>query len=174
LQSVQFNTLVSTCPHCIHTIKHEYPEFGVIGDGNTRVIHHTELLMDLMKEKRLDFESYEKSVTYHDPCYLGRYQKSYTTPRELLNIVSGEKMLEMAHHKKSSMCCGGGGGHFWMDINEGERINVLRYKEAVDTGAQTLVTACPFCLQMMEDAEKVIPSSIPSMEIKDIVEILVT
>jgi len=101
------------------------------------------------------FGAYLKYV-YHDPCYLGRYQKIYDSPREVIKSIPGAKVMEMKNHHERSMCCGGGGGHYWMDLKKGERINNLRVKQANDSGADMIVTGCAYCLHMLEDSVKLL------------------
>jgi Fe-S oxidoreductase len=175
LQNVRFKTLVSNCPHCFNTIKNEYPQFGSIGgDGSTpRVIHHTMLLEELVSQGALPLkEGAVNEYTFHDPCYLGRYNDEYEAPRETLRKVPGLKILEMEKSKEKGMCCGAGGGHFWFDMKVGQRVNVLRTDQAAATGAQRIATGCPFCLQMMEDGTK-LTSRDGTLEVRDIAEVLV-
>ncbi|MBU2647936.1 4Fe-4S dicluster domain-containing protein [bacterium] len=149
LKQRQFNTLLVSCPHCYNVLKNEYPQFG----GDFQVIHHTEFLQRHLGAMT-PVPSQTGTAVFHDPCYLGRYQGIYEAPRQLLKGVPGLKTVEMEHSARDSFCCGGGGGHFWMDIREGERLNVMRIEQARKTGADTIVTACPFCHHMLDDAIK--------------------
>jgi Fe-S oxidoreductase len=97
-----------------------------------------------------------RKYVYHDPCYLGRYQKIYDSPREVIRSIPGAEMVEMKNHHENSMCCGGGGGHYWMDLKKGERINNLRVKQAQESGADTIVTGCAYCLHMVQDSLKLL------------------
>jgi len=151
LNSRRFRTLLTSCPHCLNALKNEYPHFG----GRYRVVHHSEYLQELVRAGRLKPETREEGRTaYHDPCYLGRYQGVFDPPRRLIRDVRGERPVEMDNHRETSFCCGGGGGHFWMDSAEGGRVDVLRIRQVKETGAETLVTSCPFCLHMLQDALK--------------------
>lgn len=136
------NILVSS-PHCYYTFKNEYPEFG----GDYKVVHFTQYVLGLIKDERLRFsKEVNKRVTYHDPCYLGRHSGVYEEPREVLRSIPGVELVEMANCRETSLCCGGGGGRIWMETKKGERFSDLRLAEAMDTGAEVLVTACPYCL----------------------------
>jgi Fe-S oxidoreductase len=143
--------IVVTCPHCLNTLADEYPQLG----GNYEVIHHTQLLNELVKEGKLtpaaDESTDTGTVTYHDPCYLGRHNGVYTPPRELIAAVPGVRLTEMPRHGSTSFCCGAGGSRMWVEENLGSRINDTRTTEALDTGADTIGAACPFCLVMLSD-----------------------
>lgn len=153
LKSVDFQVLLTNCPHCYNVLKNEYPQFG----GTFNVVHHVEFLHEMVWSGDLLPQFGAKSkVAYHDPCYLGRYQKIYDAPREVLKAVPGTEIVEMENHHEKSMCCGGGGGHFWMDIKAGERINNLRVEQAKKKGADTIVTGCSYCMQMMVDSVKLL------------------
>ncbi|MGN6606480.1 MAG: heterodisulfide reductase-related iron-sulfur binding cluster [Jatrophihabitans sp.] len=141
--------IVATCPHCFNTIANEYPQLG----GHYEVVHHTQLLGKLVDEGKLvPVEPVDKSVTYHDPCYLGRHNKVYTPPREVLEAIQGLKKTEMHRCKDRGFCCGAGGARFWMEEKIGKRINVERTDEALATDADIISTACPFCIVMLSDA----------------------
>lgn len=159
--------LVSS-PHCYHTFKNEYPEFMV----NFEVIHITQYIHELIKEGRLELPgSYEKKVAYHDPCYLGRHNGVYDEPRQILEEVSGLELRELADSKVDSLCCGGGGGRIWMETPRGERFCDLRLEQAMDIEADTLVTACPYCISNFEDSRITMDAS-EKIEVKDITEIV--
>ncbi|MBI4329577.1 MAG: (Fe-S)-binding protein [Chloroflexi bacterium] len=149
--------IVTTCPHCFNTIKNEYPQFN----GNYEVVHHTVFLQELVASGRLKLPKASGSpfgvVTYHDPCYLGRHNQVYDEPRELAKAIPGiQEIREMAAHRNRAFCCGAGGGHMWMEDAAGtEKINHRRTQHALDTGADTIATGCPFCTQMFEDGVKV-------------------
>lgn len=142
--------VVVTCPHCFNTLGREYPQLG----GNYTVLHHTQLLNRLVRDKKLiPVKSASESgmdITYHDPCYLGRHNKEYSAPRELIG-ASGAKLTEMPRHADRGLCCGAGGARMWMEEHIGKRVNVERSEEAVDTGASAIATGCPFCRVMMTD-----------------------
>jgi Fe-S oxidoreductase len=173
LKSVQFKTLVANCPHCFNTIKNEYPQFGNLGDGKEpEIIHHSKLLRDLIATNKITLKAgASKTITFHDPCYLGRYNGEYDAPRETLKSISSLKIVEMDRSRNKGMCCGAGGGHFWMDMKQGERVNTIRTEHAADTGASEVATACPFCMQMMEDGVKLTGRE-ETHTVKDIAEVV--
>jgi len=159
--------LVSS-PHCYHTFKNEYPDFRV----NFEVIHMTQLLFGLVKEGKLEFsKEYGKRVTYHDPCYLGRHNGIFDEPREVLKKVPGLTLTEMPESRVDSLCCGGGGGRVWMETQKGQRFSDLRMQQAIDVGAEVLVTACPYCITMFEDSRLTLNVT-EKIEVKDITEIV--
>ncbi|WP_073389644.1 heterodisulfide reductase-related iron-sulfur binding cluster [Jatrophihabitans endophyticus] len=141
--------IVATCPHCFNTIANEYPQLG----GHYEVVHHTQLLGKLVDEGKLvPVETVDKNVTYHDPCYLGRHNKVYTPPREVLGAIQGLKSQEMHRCKDRGFCCGAGGARFWMEEKLGKRVNVERTEEALSWDPDVISTACPFCMVMLSDA----------------------
>ena len=143
--------IITTSPHCFYTFTREYPELG----GEFEVVHYTQLLSALVEEGKLTFSApLEKKVTYHDPCYLGRHCEIYDEPRALINAVTGNGLVEMQNIRKDSLCCGGGGGRLWMETKPEWRFSDLRVKEACETGAEILATACPYCITMLEDSRK--------------------
>jgi Fe-S oxidoreductase len=155
LNEVGARKIVVTCPHCMNTIAREYPQLG----GNYEVVHHTQLLNELVTTGRLtmltasdESSANKETVTYHDPCYLGRHNKIYMPPRELLSNVPGVNLVEMDRNKETSFCCGAGGGRMWLEENIGTRINQNRGDEAMATGATKIAVACPFCSVMLNDA----------------------
>ncbi len=172
LKSVRFETLVANCPHCFNTIKNEYPQLGQLSDGRSpEIIHHSKLLQRLIADGRLNVGEALQKVTYHDPCYLGRYNDEYAAPRDTLRGVKGLEILEMGRSREQGLCCGAGGGHFWMDLKIGQRINTIRTDEAAATGARTVATACPFCMQMMEDGVK-LTNREHALDVRDIAEVI--
>ena len=148
LNKYQFQTVITACPHCFNTIATEYPQFG----GNYRVVHHSQFIQELLRDNRLRVRpGTAETITYHDSCYIGRYHGIYDQPRAALAALGGE-LREMSMNRRTSMCCGGGGGRVFMEEKRGARINQLRLDQALETGAETVASACPFCLTMMEDA----------------------
>ena len=159
--------LVSS-PHCYHTFLNEYPEFKV----NFEVVHVTQYLITLLNEGRLTLTGeYDKKVTYHDPCYLGRHNGIYDEPRLLLKKIPGLELVELPEAREESLCCGGGGGRIWMETPRAERFANLRTEQAVKTGAAVLATACPYCLTNFEDS-RVVLNYDEVIEVKDVTEIL--
>ncbi len=159
--------LVSS-PHCYHTFKNEYPEFMV----HFEVVHMTQYLAELIRAGRLEIKGgYDKKVTYHDPCYLGRHNQIFDQPRDVLQSIAGLELVEMTDCRKNSLCCGGGGGRIWMDTPMAERFSDLRLKQARDTGAQVLATACPYCITNFEESRLNLEYD-EILEIKDIAEIV--
>ena len=151
LKSYGVNKIVTTCPHCFNTIKNEYPQFG----GEFEVIHHSQLITQLMKEGRLKLTSgLNQRITYHDPCYLGRHNDIYDPPREVLAAIANGDLVEMERNHWNSFCCGGGGGRFWVEEKQGKRISDVRIEDVIKTNAEIVATACPYCMQMLEDSIK--------------------
>ncbi len=141
--------IVATCPHCFNTIANEYPQLG----GHYEVVHHTQLLQHLVDEGKLvPVTPVEGLITYHDPCYLGRHNKVYTPPREIIEKVPGLRNEEMHRHKERGFCCGAGGARMWMEERIGKRINNERVDEALSLNPDIVSTACPFCLVMLTDS----------------------
>ncbi len=148
LNEIKATKIVVTCPHCLNTLGREYPQNG----GHYEVVHHTQLLNQLVSEGRLTpVKEASTSVTYHDPCYLGRHNNVYAPPRELID-VSTTTRVEMPRHGEKSFCCGAGGARMWMEEKLGTKVNVNRADEAIATGAGTIAVACPFCSVMLHDA----------------------
>jgi Fe-S oxidoreductase len=159
--------LVSS-PHCYHTFKNEYPEFMV----DFEVIHISQYLFELIHEGKLEItKEYGKKVTYHDPCYLGRHNGIYDEPREVLKRIPGLEMNEMTESREDSLCCGGGGGRIWMETPKGERFSDLRIEQAMEVGAEVLVTCCPYCIANFEDSRLTLDVT-ENIEVKDITEII--
>ncbi|QIX25353.1 4Fe-4S dicluster domain-containing protein [Nocardioides sp. JQ2195] len=168
--------VVSTCAHCFNTLKNEYKEFGI----ELEVVHHTQLLNRLVREGKLTpvregAGAAKRSITYHDPCYLGRHNQVYSPPRELLQILPGAEVKEMERNSEKSFCCGAGGARMWMEETIGERININRTKEAVGTGADQIAVGCPFCRVMLADgltAEQANGGAREEVEVLDVAQML--
>jgi Fe-S oxidoreductase len=188
--------IITQCPHCFNTIKNEYPDFG----GNYKVISHTELLNELIREKRISLNRLmDQTLTYHDPCYLGRHNGVFDAPREALKAIPGLNVIEMQRNKRESFCCGAGGARMWMEEHEGTRINQNRINEVALTlahakdpsvpmpdardkkrpgqvgeykgdGAGTVAVACPFCMTMLRDAAN--ETGRESIVVKDVAELV--
>ncbi|MEE8558997.1 MAG: heterodisulfide reductase-related iron-sulfur binding cluster [Myxococcota bacterium] len=140
--------IVTTCPHCLNTLKNEYPDFG----ARTEVVHHTELIDELRAADRLRLRKQLDSVTYHDPCYLGRHNGVYEAPREILRgLAKSGGLTELGRNRSRSLCCGAGGGYAWMDDAPEKRINHIRVEEIRASGAETAAVSCPFCMHMVEE-----------------------
>lgn len=160
--------IVATCPHCFNTLGNEYPQLG----GEYEVIHHSQLLASLVEEGRLTpVQSVEENITYHDPCFLGRHNKVYTPPREIMSQVPGVTSTEMHRHKERGFCCGAGGARMWMEERIGKRINTERVDEALTTNPDTVSTACPFCQVMLGDAINEKKSAGEAKESLDVVDV---
>jgi Fe-S oxidoreductase len=171
LNEVKAKKIVVTCPHCLNTLGREYPQLG----GNYEVVHHTQLLASLVKDGRLTpVTPVEGGVTYHDPCYLGRHNKVYTPPRDLLGSLPGMALTEMTRSADRSFCCGAGGARMWMEERIGTRINLNRTDEAVATGAATIAVACPFCSVMLNDGvtNRSQGLDVPVAEVRDVASLL--
>lgn len=148
MNQIKFKRIVTACPHCYNTLKNEYPQLG----GNYQVLHYTELLPILdLPAATVNGNGLKSKVTYHDSCYLGRYNQIYAQPRKLLD-EAGVNWVEMPRHAENSFCCGGGGGQMWMETDAETRINHRRLAESLETGAEVVATACPYCLLMYDDA----------------------
>ena len=160
--------IVVSSPHCYHTFKNEYPEFMV----HFEVVHISQFLCELMAQGRLSLsKALDRKVTYHDPCYLGRHNTVYDDPRTVLTRVPGLELIEMPESRENSLCCGGGGGRIWMETVKGERFSDLRVAQAVETGAEVLATACPYCIANFEDSRLALKDE-HALAIKDITEIV--
>jgi Fe-S oxidoreductase len=142
--------IITSCPHCYNTLKNEYPRFG----GDFKVVHYTRFVADLIKQGKLKLtKELNSKITYHDPCYLGRYNNVYEEPRQILQSIAKTKLVEMERSRNTSFCCGGGGGLMWIEEQPGTtKINQMRLDDALKTGADTVVTSCPYCLQMFEES----------------------
>ncbi|MFH0990957.1 MAG: (Fe-S)-binding protein [bacterium] len=168
LNNYNVKTIVTTCPHCFNTLKNEYPQFG----GNYTVLHHSDFLVRLINGRKLKITKQQvQSLTFHDSCYLGRYNEIYDQPRALVRMASVSPLIEMKRSRNRGFCCGAGGGRMWMEENEGKRVNLERTEEALATGAGVIATACPFCMTMMEDGLKSKGAN-ERVKVKDVAELL--
>ena len=149
LQRRGVRKIVASCPHCFNTFAREYPDLG----GNYEVIHHSQLLSQLLKQGRIALKQGvgEGTLTYHDPCYLGRWNQEYEAPRRLLQAIPGVELVEMKRSRSEAMCCGAGGGRLFMEETKGQRINRVRVRQAQETGASLAAVACPFCATMFQE-----------------------
>lgn len=159
--------VITSCPHCFNTIANEYPGLG----GKFEVVHHSQLLAQLVEEGRVIPGQFDALVTYHDPCYLGRHNRVFDQPRSVIGSVPGVQMVEMPRCRERGFCCGAGGGHMWLEERGGTRVNNERTAEALSTGASVIATACPYCLVMLDDAVR---AQGPSQAVKvlDIAQVL--
>jgi Fe-S oxidoreductase/nitrate reductase gamma subunit len=160
--------VLTQCPHCFNTFKNEYPEFG----SSIEVVHHTRFIANLITSGKLKLrKEVERLITFHDPCYLGRYNEIYNEPRTVLSSLGPVQLIEMHRHRESSFCCGAGGADFWFKVGQKKRINLIRFEEAQKLEPDILATACPFCTSMFEDAATT--SSIDcKLQVKDIAELV--
>lgn len=170
LNTYNIKTIVTTCPHCFNILKNEYPRLG----GVYRVLHHTQFIKQLIEKGLLNINSTHfkgQKITFHDPCYLGRGNNEYNTPRELLKML-GFELVEMKRHKNKALCCGAGGAQFFKEAEKGlKEINTERTQEALNTQANTIATGCPYCTLMITDGVKLLHQN--QVAIKDIAELIV-
>ncbi len=160
--------VLALSPHCYHTFKNEYPEFDV----SIEVTHMSQLLAQLLKDGKLELKKpIETTLTYHDPCYLGRHNNIFDEPRDVINALPGVKFVEMHRIRESSLCCGGGGGRMWMETEFGKRFSDLRIPEAQSVGAKVLATSCPYCISMLEDSRLNLNKE-DEIEIRDLTELV--
>ncbi|MDF1590487.1 MAG: (Fe-S)-binding protein [Desulfobacterales bacterium] len=169
LNNYNVKKIITACPHCLNALKHDYPQMG----GIYEVIHHAEFIHGLVKAGKIKLkQSLEGALTYHDPCYLGRYHNVFEQPRSILRSVSKEGLKELDRHGRESFCCGAGGGRMWMEETIGKRINRERSEEIVGKGVSTVAVGCPFCLTMIEDGMKDLgkEEEIRTLDLAEIVE----
>ncbi|MDJ0817500.1 MAG: (Fe-S)-binding protein [Desulfobacterales bacterium] len=169
LNRYKVSKIIAACPHCLNTLKHEYPQLG----GHFEVIHHAEFVEQLVKDRTIQLtRSLEGVLTYHDPCYLGRYNTIYEQPRDLLRSVSKDGFKELERNRRESLCCGAGGGRMWMEEKIGKRINREWSEKIVNQEVSTVAVGCPFCLTMIEDGLKEMgrETTIRTADIAELVE----
>lgn len=162
-------TIITACPHCFNTMKNEYTQLG----GDYNVVHHSVFIERLIADGRLDLPTHfdQRKLTYHDPCYIGRYNDTYDEPRRVLTVLNSNGITEMGRNRNKSFCCGGGGGRAWMEEKVGKRVNQTRVNEALETQAEVVAAACPFCITMFEDGVKGVEAE-EKLRIEDISEIV--
>ncbi len=167
LKGYNVKKILTTCPHCFNSLRHEYPQFG----GNFEVIHHSQFISELIQSGKIKVkQDFTGKAAYHDSCYLGRYNDIYEEPRAILQAVSGNT-TELPRHRTNSFCCGGGGGHMWMEEEPDKRVSMRRMEEIIDTGVDCVASACPYCLTMFDDAIKAkeVGESVKSLDISELV-----
>jgi Fe-S oxidoreductase len=169
-KSHNIKEIVTSCPHCYNTLKNEYPQYG----GDFKVVHYTQFIGNLIAQGKLQLANgLNAKLTYHDPCYLGRYNGVYQEPRQILQSIPQTNLVEMARTRNKAFCCGGGGGHMWIEEQSGTtKINQMRLDDALETGAEQVVTACPYCLQMFEEGieHKGVKGALKVQDLVEIVE----
>jgi Fe-S oxidoreductase/nitrate reductase gamma subunit len=168
LNDLGVTKIVTACPHCLNSLKNEYPAFG----GNYEVVHHTQLISELIESGRIRLQDGEASrVAFHDPCYLGRWNGEYDAPRRSIAAVKHLELVEMERSKERSFCCGAGGGRMWMEETIGKRVNIERTEQALATKPDVIGVACPFCMTMIEDGVKS-KNQDEVVKVKDVAEIV--
>ncbi len=159
--------IVTTCPHCFNSLKNEYPDFG----GRYEVVHHTQFISELVESGKLTLTASQKArITYHDSCYIGRYNGIYDAPRKAIGSIEGVSLVEMKRSKDKGFCCGAGGARMWMEEKTGKKVNVERAEEALSTDPDVIASACPFCMTMLTDGVKA--KQTQSVEVKDVAELI--
>jgi Fe-S oxidoreductase/nitrate reductase gamma subunit len=168
IKGYKFRKVIAHCPHCFNTIKNEYPQFG----GTFEVVHHSVLIDELIASGRIKpTRPIEGTLTFHDSCYLGRYNGIMEAPRNVARSLPGLRVIEMPRNRERGLCCGGGGGHMWMEVPAKKRVNLTRVEEAKATGATMVGTACPFCLAMVDLGRKVTGNE-ETLQVKDVSELV--
>jgi len=165
LNDLGISKIITQCPHCFNTLGNEYPQFG----GNYEVIHHSELLVRLVDEGKITPRSNGQTITYHDPCYLGRHNSVFVAPRQVVGRAG--ELVEMPRNGTGSFCCGAGGGRMWMEEPTGKKVNIERSEEAIATGADVVATGCPFCFVMLDDGVKELGAG-ERVQVKDLAMLL--
>ncbi len=169
LNGYEVRKIITNCPHCFNTFRNDYPQFG----GNFEVIHATELVDRLIAEGRLELNGagQPRAITYHDSCYLGRYNGVFESPRSILAKIPGVELREMERSRRFGMCCGAGGGRMWMEEEPTQRVNVRRVEQALETNPDAVAVACPFCMTMVDDGlkSKGLEEKVPALDVMEIV-----
>lgn len=169
LNGYQVRKIITNCPHCFNTFRNDYPQFG----GNFEVIHATELVDRLIAEGRLELNGagQPRAITYHDSCYLGRYNGVFEAPRNILNRLPGVQLREMERSRRFGMCCGAGGGRMWMEEEPTQRVNFRRVEQALETQPDAVAVACPFCMTMIDDGlkSKGLEEKVPALDVMELV-----
>lgn len=169
LKQYQFKRIVTACPHCYNTLSNEYPHFG----GRWEVLHHSQLIQELIHAHQLELnQSLGETVTFHDSCYLGRYNNVYEAPRQVISRIPGLSLVEMPRSGEKGLCCGGGGGGMWLEVHGERRIQEIRLEEAEATGSKIVASACPFCMLMFDLGGKTLQFDEKGIQVKDIAELV--
>jgi Fe-S oxidoreductase len=167
LKKYNVKLILTQCPHCFNTFKNEYPEFG----ADFQVIHHSDFIAQLIEKGRLQLQQASaKTITFHDPCYLGRYNGVFDSPRKILKSLGPITMKEMPRSKDKSFCCGAGGANFWYKVAQKKKVNQIRYEETQQLKPDIVATACPYCTSMFEDAA--VALGVTESGVKDIAELV--
>jgi Fe-S oxidoreductase len=174
LKQYRFNRIVTQCPHCYNTLRNEYPQFGAGASGNTwDVVHHSQFIQELVVAGRLQFDARWDGgwATFHDSCYLGRYNGVYDAPRQVLKALPGMTLAEMERSRERGFCCGGGGACMWMEHEASQRINEVRMDEIKKLTPDLAAVACPFCLIMLQEAAtgRGADSALPVVDIAEVI-----
>ena len=168
MQGYNVKKILTICPHCLNTLKNDYPAYG----AEFEVVHSTEFLLELVQQGRIKLKGGEPlKVCYHDSCFLGRYNDIYEQPRSLLRSIKGIELVEMDRSRTRSFCCGAGGGRMWLEEHHGKRINEMRTDQALEKNPNAVATACPYCLTMLDDGIKAREKA-ESVKSLDIVEFI--
>ena len=168
LKRYRFRKVVTHCPHCFNTLKHEFPQFG----GTWEVLHHAQLIEQLLAAGRLTPKKpLAATLAFHDSCYLGRYNGIMEAPRNVARAVPGLRLVELPRNRERGLCCGGGGGHMWMEVKSQKRVNILRVEEALEAKVDMVATGCPFCLAMVDLGRKVKEAE-ETLHVKDVAELV--
>jgi Fe-S oxidoreductase len=168
MNAYRFKKVITHCPHCFNTIKNEFPQFG----GTYEVLHHSQVIDDLVQRGRIKpIKPLTTTVVFHDSCYLGRYNGIMDAPRRAAAAIPGLRVIDPPRARERGLCCGGGGRHMWMEVKSEKRVNVIRTEELLATGAQTVATACPFCLAMVDLGRKVVGAE-ERLAVKDVSELI--